>query len=1037
MSLSKISIQRPVFAWILMFSLIFFGILAFMQMGINDMPDVDFPKIQISYSYEGATPEVIEKDVIENVENVLVSMEGIRNIDSTADRGSASINLEFELSRNIDFALQEVQTLLGRAQRQLPNAVDPPVVTKTNAADEPLMFLNLRSETLERRDLMIIYRDIVRDRLSTIEGVAETRPFGYHEPLLRVDLDAKKLQQYQLTAADIVASIQREHSELPAGRLELGDSEQTLRITGEATSVDDFKNIIISRRGGTPNFADIRLKDVANVYEGIENLRRAGRINGIPAIGIAVQKQSGMNSVATADRVLDRLDEIGKALPEGASIGINFDRTKFIRESVHELVFTLVLSALLTSLICWIFLGTWSATFNILLSIPTAIIGTFIFIYFMGFTLNTFSLLGLALAIGIVVDDAIIMLENIIRFMQMGWDRVNAAFKGSAEISFAVLATSVAIISTFIPITLMNSIEGKFFFEFAMTIAVAVALSCLEALTLAPMRCAQMLTLDERTTWFGRWFERSMDAFRDGYKGMLDWCLKHRWVPVSISTLVLVGSMYSLRFLPTEFAPSQDSGALFVVFQAPDGKSLEYTTAKVAEFEKIAKERPEFQRMFFSIGGFGDASRSNRGQGILILKDRKDRKLSQFQVGEELRVAAAKNIDGVKIFIRDRFGGPFGGRRGSPVEFTINGPDPQKQKELFFAMQKQMLDSGLMVGTRSDDVLTMPEVHIRPNRDKAIARGVEVSEIASIVNSTFGGVVAGQYTESSRRFDIWVQLKTKDRESSKDISKILVRNNRGELLPLTQVVDVIEMAGPQQIYRENRMRGLRVDSELAPGIRLGEAIKEVNTIAAKTLPENYFLKFTETPDSKLWDAVIVMTMGLIIAYMILAIQFNSFIDPIIIYLAIPFGLTGSFIGLLMGGQSLNVYSIIGILLTMGIVKKNSILLVEFTNHLRDQGKSLNEAILEACPTRLRPILMTTTATLAAAIPPAFALGPGSETQIPMALTVLGGVTLSTVFTLFLVPCVYSYINPKRHKPFEETDSPVVAVKTLSHKITKS
>lgn len=1033
MSLSKISIQRPVFAWILMISLIGFGILAFLQMGINDMPDVDFPKIQVSYSYEGATPEVIEKDIIENVENVLVSMEGIRNIDSTADRGSASINLEFELSRDIDFALQEVQTLLGRAQRMLPSSVEPPVVTKSNAADEPLMFLNLRSETLSKRDLMIIYRDIIRDRLSTIEGVAETRPFGYHEPLLRVDLDPNKLRRYQLTASDIVASIQREHKELPAGRLEFKDSEQTLRITGEAVDVKDFQNIIIGRRGGSPNFADIRLKDVGKVYEGIENIRRAGRINGVPAIGIAVQKQTGVNAVATADRVLDRLDIINKDLPEGATLGVNFDRTKFIRESVDELVFTLFLSALLTSLICWVFLGSWSATFNILLAIPTAIIGTFIFLYFLGFTLNTFSLLGLALAIGIVVDDAIIMLENIIRYMQIGWDRVNAAFKGSAEISFAVIATSVAIMSTFIPITLMKSIEGKFFFEFAMTIAVAVALSCLEALTLAPMRCAEMLKLEERTTWFGRWFERSMDSLRNGYTTTLKWSLRHRWVPVGISTLVLIVSMYSVKYLPTEFAPSEDRGVLRVMFLAPDGKSLDYTTSKVMEFEKIVKARPEVERQFLSVGGFGNGSKSNSGQGIIVLKDRKERNLSQAEIGEQLRKEGEK-IEGIQIFVRDRFGGPFGGRRGSPVEFTINGPEPQKQKEIFYEMQKKMQESGLMVGVRSDDVLTSPEVHIHPNREKAIARGVEVSEIADIVNSTFGGVVAGQYTDKSRRFDIWVQLDPKFRETTKDIRSLLVRNNRGELLPLIDVVDIVETTGPQQIFRENRLRGLRVDGELAKGVRLGDALKEVNKISKETLPKDYFLRFGETPDSKLWEAIIVMLLGLVIAYMILAIQFNSFIDPVIIYLAIPYGLTGSFVGLMLGGQSLNVYSIIGILLTMGIVKKNSILLVEFTNHLRDQGKSLNEAIIEACPTRLRPILMTTTATLAAAVPPAFALGPGSETQIPMALTVLGGVSLSTIFTMYLVPCVYSYINPKRHKPFEETDSPVIAVKSVTHKI---
>ncbi len=1017
MSLSRLSIQRPVFAWILMFGLIFFGSLSFMRMGINDNPDVDFPRISISYGYDGATPEVIEKDVIENAENVLVSMEGIRKITSTADRGSATINLEFELNRDIDFALQEVQTLLGRAQRELPDAVDPPVVTKSNAADEPLMYINVSSDTLTDRELMVVYRDIIRDRISTVEGVAETRAFGYHEPLLRVDLDPAKLQRYQLTASDVVTSIRSEHRELPAGRLEFKDEEKTLRIMGEAEEVEEFKNMVISRRGGAPNFVDLRLKDVSTVREGIENLRRVSRFNGRRAMGIAVQKQTGVNAVATADRVLARLKDINKDLPEGTALDVNFDRTQFIRESVDELVFTLILSALLTSLICWIFLGSWSATINILLAIPTAIIGTFIFIYWFGFTLNNFSLLGLALAIGVVVDDAIIMLENIVRYMQMGWDRINASFKGAREITFAVIATTAALIAIFIPITFMNSIEGKFFFEFAVTIAVAVALSSLEALTLAPMRCSQFLKLEERTTAFGRGFENLMGYLKSQYSRSLQWSLEKPWIPIGLSTLLFAGSLFSYKFLPTEFAPPQDNGVLFVVFIGPDGKSLDYTKNKIIEFEEIAKQHPAVDRQYMAIGGFGRGGQSNRGIGIVVLKNRDLRK-SQFEVAEDLR-KQGEVIEGMKFFIRDRSSNVFSGRRGSPLEFTINGPDPEKQRELYAKLKEKMDASKLMVGVRSDDVLTSPEVHIVPDRKKAIARGVEVGEIAEIVNATFGGLVAGQYTDRNRRFDIWVQLEEEARAQKKDIDNIFVRNNRGELLPLADVVKIVDTEGPQQIYREDRIRGLRVDSNLGKDVRLGTAVKQVRQFAEEIFPEDYYLRFDETPDSKMAETLLIMLLGLVIAYMVLAIQFNSFVDPWIVFLAIPFGLTGAVFGLLLGGQSLNVYSGIGILLTMGIVKKNSILLVEFTNQLRDQGQKTKEALIEACPTRLRPILMTTTATLAAAVPPALSFGPGSETRVPMALTVLGGVSLSTLFTLYVVPSVYSLVSPDRRQIVEE------------------
>ncbi len=1019
-SLSQISIQRPVFAWILMFGLIFFGILSFQQMGINENPDVDFPTIRIGYSYDGATPGVIEKDVIEPVESVLVSMEGIRNMTATANRGSARIQLEFEIDRDIDFALQEVQTLLGRAQRQLPDTIEPPVVTKSNADDDPIMYLNLSAAEISDRELMILFRDQIRDRLSTVEGVAEVRAFGYHEPMLRVDLDAEKLKQYQLTAYDIVNSIRREHEELPAGRFEYGPEEQTVRIMGEAAKLEDFQNMVISRRGGSPNFAPLRLKDVANLYEGVENIRRISRFNGKKALGMAIQKQRGVNSAATADRVKDRIVTINESLPEGVKLGVNFDSTQFIRESVNELIFTLFLSALLTSLVCWMFLGSWSATINILLAIPTAIIGTFIFINWFGFTLNTFSLLGLALAIGVVVDDAIIMLENIVRYMQMQWDKVNAAFKGSREITFAVIATTLALISIFIPITFLEGLEGKFFFEFAVTISVAVALSSLEALTLAPMRCSQFLRIEERTTSFGRKFESTISSIRDFYSGALATALNHRVKVVAGAATAFLLSLFLIRGLPTEFAPSQDRGALFVIFIAPDGKSLEYTQEKIAQFEKIVANHEGVARQFMAVGGFGGGGQGNRGNGVIILKDADERELSQFEVADQLR-SQAESIEGIRVIIRDRSGGPFGGRRGSPIEFAINGPDPDEQKRIYEEMKTKMEESGLMVGIRSDDVMTLPEVHIVPNRDKALASGVEVSEIAEIVNATFGGTVATQYTEGSRRFDVFVQLKPEDRQTKAAVNNVLVRNNRGELTPLSQVVDVKDTAGPQEIYRENRLRSLRVDSNLAKDVKQGDAIKKVREIAADVMPDGYYAKFQETPDDKLIDTMIIMLLGLIIAYMILATQFNSFLDPLVIFLAIPFGLSGSLLALLLGGQSLNVYSIIGILLTMGIVKKNSILLIEFTNQLRDEGKELNAALLEACPIRLRPILMTTVATLAAAIPPALALGPGSETRVPMALTVIGGVSISAFLTLFVVPCVYSLINPIRRKVPIETD----------------
>lgn len=1020
MSLSEISIKKPVFAWMLMIAMILFGLLGFFQLGINENPDVDYPTITVNYIYDGATPAVIEKDILEPVESVLVSMQGIRNLSSTADRGNGTVTLEFELDKNVDFALQEVQTLLGRAQRELPGAVEPPVVTKSNAADDPIMYLSLFTEKLSKREVMILFRDSIRDQLSTIEGVAEIRAFGYHEPYMRIDLKVDDLKKYQLTPNDIFNSIQREHLELPAGKFEKGDEEKLIRIMGEATNTQEFKDMVISRRGGAPNFVPLQVKDVANVYEGIENLRRISRYNGTFAIGMAVQKQRGVNAVATADRVLAKLDELNKNLPKGVSIKPNFDRTQFIRASVDELVTNLILSAILTSLVCWLFLKSMSATINIVLAIPTAVIGAFAFMYLFGFSLNTFSLLGLSLAIGIVVDDAIVMLENIVRYAVDGFEKLKASLLGSKEITFAVIATTLALVAIFAPITLMKGIEGRFFYEFAITLCIAVSLSSIEALTLTPMRCSQFLDIKGKGLWVHRLIDRMVDFLKAGYKRGLEFSLKNKFKVLFVSFAVFASSFFFLKEIPREFSPAQDSGVLFCIFLAPDGSSMEYTNGKVRQFEKIVGEDPNVLRTYVAVGGFGRGGQGNRGNGVVILKPKSERKLSQFEIAAQLR-EKIKSISGLRVFIRDRFGSAIGGRRGSPVEFTIRGPNPEKQKASYYTLLEKMKETGLMEGIRSDDVRDLPEIHIVPNRVEARARGVEIAEIARAINIATGGVVVGQYTQGGRRFDVYVQLSENDRRAPDDIEGVFVRNNRGELVELNDVVSFEKRNGPQNIYREDRFRAIRVDANLAKGVVASEAIGAVEKIADEVLEDGYYIEFSQNLDDSLLNILFIIGLGLAIAYMVLSSQFNSFIDPIIVFLAIPFGLFGSLAGLYFFDQTLNVYSMIGIMLTMGLVKKNSILIVEFTNQLRDQGLESAEALMKACNLRFRPILMTTLATLAAAVPAALSQGAGSETRIPMAVVVLAGVSVSAVFTLFVIPIFYQLFERKRKNLSKEVD----------------
>jgi HAE1 family hydrophobic/amphiphilic exporter-1 len=1000
-----------------MFSLILFGVLGFSKLGINENPDVDYPSISISYNYEGATPEVVEKDILEPVESVLVSMQGIKDMTSTAGRGQGRIELEFSLDKNIDFALQEVQTLLGRAQRQLPDTLETPTVTKSNAADDPILYLALVSTKLDERELNILFKDGIVDQITTVEGVSEVRAFGAREPMMRVDVSAEKLNEYQLTLSDIVLTLQRESVELPAGKFETKETETSIRVLGEGKTVKDFQNMIISKRGGKANYIPITLSQVANIYAGVENRTRISRVNGKPSLSMPIYKQSGVNAVEVADKVKERVKEISQSLPEGTQLSVNFDRTTFIRLSIDELIQNLLLSALLTSIVCWLFLNSISATINILLAIPTAIIGTFAFMYLMGFTLNTFSLLGLTLAIGIVVDDAIVMLENIVRYAKKGNDKVQAAFKGSKEITFAVLATTTVLIAIFAPIALMPGIEGRFFQEFALTICIAVSLSSLEALTLAPMRCSQFLNVTSKGTFVHRWVDKSVNFTRDFYVRVLTFSLRNRVKILLLSLAFIAVSLVSLKFIDKEFAPEADRSFMFVIFIAPDGKSLDYTDSKVKEYEAIVSKNENVERMIVAVGGGRGSTTGNRGFGVLILKDISERSKTQFEVATELREQLS-GIKGIKIIIRDRMGSAIGGRRGSPIEFTITGPTLAVQQELYEKLEKEMTDSNLMVGVRSDDIGQLPEVHIIPNRLRAQQRGVEIKTIAETLNVGVGGFSAAKYTEGGRRYDVFVQLAEEDR-TSQNISSLLLQNNRGEFVTLKDVVKIENAFGPQSIYRENRARGIRVDANLGKDVAQSKAVDFIKEIASKVLPKGYYVKFSKDLNDSLFGILLIMILGLVIAYMVLASQFNSFSDPFTVFLAIPFGLSGAFIALWISGSTLNIYSMIGILLTMGIVKKTSILIVEFSNQLREEGLELTEAILAACETRFRPIIMTTFTTLASAVPAAFIIGAGSETRRPMALVIIGGVFLSTVFTLIVVPCFYSLIARSRRKILEE------------------
>lgn len=1017
-SLPSISIRNPVFAWMLMSSLIIFGAISFTRMGISQLPDVDFPVINVSVSLEGAAPEVMESTVVDVLEGQLTSIEGVKSITSTSKTGSANITLEFDIKRNLDLALQDVQAKVAQAQRRLPKDVEPPTVSKTNPEDQPILWLGITSTTMSKRDFMIYVRDNVRDQFTTLPGIGDVFMGGFVDPSLRVWIEPKQLNRYSLTVNDILGTIASEHSEPPSGYVDTGSRELNVRTLGEAATIDEFKNLRINTRGGGPNFLPIKLGEAVRIEPGLNDIRRISRVDGLPSIGLGIRKQRGANAVEAANHALAKMEIVRKNLPPGMEIKPVFDSTIFIREAVSELNFTLVISAILTSLVIMLFLGSLANTLNVLLAIPTSIIGTFIILYFAGFTLNTFTLLALSLAIGIVVDDAIMVLENITRHKEMGKTPRQGALDGANEILFAAMAATVSICAIFLPVAFMTGIIGKFFFQFGVTMTAAVLLSLVEAITLTPMRAATFGSTAHKSTRIGRFMDGVMSKLLSGYRNLLSRSLDNRWKIVLGSILFFIASLGVTKKLNKEFLPAEDQSRFMVRFMAPVGSSLSNTNEKVLEAEKILKTVPEVLTTFSSVGGFGGGD-VNTGMAFITLKPKHDRKRNQSEVMDDVR-QKFKELKGLKAFVQDLSARGFSSGKGYPIEFSVQGSDWEKLAAASESIKSEMEKTGIMIDVDSDYQRGMPEVQILPDRTKAANRGITVQQIGQTINALIGGALAGYYSEGGRRNEIRVKLDENDTRPYQDrLDSLYLRNNRGELVPLKEVVSLKEGKSLQQITRKDRQRAITIYSNVKSGANQAEALDSVEKMARKILPAGY--RFVTTGSSQTFkesftSLIFALLLGIIVAYMVLGSQFNSFIDPVTVLLALPFSLSGAFLTLWIFDKSLNLYSMIGLLLLMGIVKKNSILLVEFTNHVRDHGeKDVRKALMEACPNRLRPIIMTSLATVVGAVPAAIAFGPGAESRGPMALAVMGGVTLSTVLTLFVVPCFYSLFATQRRE----------------------
>ncbi len=994
-----------------MSALIIFGAISFNRLGVSQLPDVDFPVLSIGVDYEGASPEVVEVEIVDPIEQALLSIEGIQEMRSSARQGSGNVTLTFDIKRDVNIALQEVQTAIS--QVRLPEGVDAPVIRKRNPEESPIMFISITTKKPLLETIQWI-ENYLLDQFRFIPGIGEVDIGGFSSRNLRVWPDVQKLKNADLTVTDILDALSSQHLESAAGQFADSKKEYRVRWMGEVTTPEEVDNILILKRGGqTIQDRTYRIADVAKVEDGLSDIRRIARATGENAVSIAVRKQRGSNEVALSERVRAQVEKLRADLPEGYGLQVNIDFTESTKAVVDTTVEKLIFAAIITILVCFLFLGSFQAAVNILFSIPTSIIGTLTILYFSGFTLNLFTLLALTLAISIVVDDAIMLLENIVRHYRMGKTTAQAAYDGSMEILPAATAATLAVVAVFLPVVFMSGITGKFFFQFGVTMSAAVLLSLLEAVTITPMRAALFMKASSQNSKFENFLEDLFHKFASTYQNSLKITLKYSKTVVTVAMALFALSMLLVFKVKQEFVPQQDQNIIIMNAQTPTGTSLEATYAKALEIENLVKTNKFITKYFVSVGSGWGSSGVNGIMMPLYLVAREDRKETHVEIMQEIRKLLG-DVKGVRISMRDNSSRGLTSGRQEAISFNIRGPDLNMLNDKSKEIIQKLVDEKLVAEMDTDFKLGLPEYLFSPDRQAMANKGVSIDSVARTLTATVAGVRQNQITSGGRRFDIRVKLPDDQVNKPEDIEKIEVRNSFGLRVPLSELVTYQSNETYQSITRLNRQRSIGLYGSPAPSIPQGVVLKRAETIAKEVLPEGYSfnLEGAAAGLSESFKSLnMALLMGILVAYMILAIQFNSFIHPISILAALPFSVTGALLILWLAGQSLNLFSFIGLIVLMGIAKKNSILLVEFTNHVREKGeKDVTKAILEACPVRLRPILMTSVATIAASLPLVIGDSMGQETRTPMGLTIIGGTIVSTVFTLFVVPSLYRLMS---------------------------
>jgi HAE1 family hydrophobic/amphiphilic exporter-1 len=1005
MRLPEIAIKRPVFMTMVGLALIVFGVVSFPRLALDLFPKIDFPVVNITTKLVGASPEIMEVDVTDTIEEAVNTISGVKSITSRSLEEYSIVTVEFYLERNVEQAAQDVRDKVAAVKNRLPRDTEPSVIEKISPEDQPILWIAVSGDRTIK-DLTHYADKVLKRDIEKISGVGSVTVSGGRTRQVRIWIDRRKMDAAALTADDIKSALGREHKEVPGGRVENNQTEYIVKTKGEFETPEAFNNLVIAYRHGKL----IKLSDIGYAEDGLEEERSITRFDGKTAVGLSVKRQSGENTVAVAERVKDAVAKIEP--PRGMHLDITFDQSKFIRRSIEDVQLSLWLGAGLAVLIIFVFLRSVRSTLISAVALPTSVIATFAFIQLFGFTLNIMTMLGLSLSIGILIDDSIVVLENIYRRMEEGEPPMHAAMEGSSEIGLAVMATTLSIVAVFVPVAFMKGIVGKFFFEFGITVTVAVLISLFVSLTLTPMLTSRFLSYKKKHGKVYLFLERGFDRIFGVYPPLLALALKNRWKVIALAGASVVVGLVLFFILGKEFMPAEDQGRYMVRLETPIDYSLPRADGLMRKIDERLRERPEVASTFY-VTGSDLTPDVNKSRIYVNLKERKDRNIVQIDSMKEVRDSLL-NSPGIKSSV-EMIAMVGGGMRSVPIQLMIQGRDIDDLNMRTLAIKDEFAKLPGVVDADTSIEIGKPEVKIRINRDKAAGYGVSAASIGSTVNTMIGGEIVGKYKDEKEgeRYDISARLIPSERDHPEDIDMLRVRSTTGELVPVKDVTEIHTGKGPTVIMHYNRQRAATLFAGTDKTKPIGTAMKELDAIVAKHITPDISTRYVGMADAML-DAFKNIAFALVIAvimvYMILASQFESFVHPFTIMFSLPVSLIGAMGLLFIAGERIQIFSLIGIIMLMGLVTKNAILLVDYTITLRHRGMTREEALLKAGPIRLRPIVMTTAAMVFGMLPTALKIGEGAESRAPMAIAVIGGLITSTLLTLVVIPVVYTIVD---------------------------